>query len=144
MPNVVTGFSLDGNIDAVTRALQAAKLSLEALQVLDAADVAPALSPTRFVDTGTLTGGGLDTGTGVPGLTGRGVPGIGSSSIPEIDGDSIWVRLSDFQIPDDELENYADALEAGHSVVAYAASAASVRAVEAAFAASGLVNVKTF
>jgi len=144
VPNVVTGISQDGNIDALTRALQAAKLSLEPLQVLDAGEVAPTLTPTRLVDTSLLTGGGLETGTGVPGLTGRGLPGIGATSPPEIDGDSIWVRLSDFEIPDDEIENYALALEAGRSVVAYAAVAATVRAVEAAFRASGLANVKTF
>jgi hypothetical protein len=144
VPNVVTGISQDGNVDAVTRALGAAHLSLEPLQVLEPGSVAPTLPPTRLVDTGTLTGGGLETGTGVPGLTGRGTPGIGSTSQPEIDGDSIWVRLADFEIPDDQLENYAVALEAGRSVVAYATSAASVSAVEAAFRAGGLVNVKTF
>lgn len=144
MPNVVTGISQDGNIDALARALQAAKLSLEPLQVVDAADTAPTLPSTRLADTSLLIGSGLDTGTGVPGLTGRGLPGIGATSQPEIDGDSIWVRLSDFEIPDDELENYALALEAGRSVVAYAAVAATVGAVEAAFRASGLANVKTF
>jgi hypothetical protein len=144
VPNVVTGISQDGNVDALTRALQAAKLSLDPLQVLDAGAPAPTLPATRLVDTSLLTGSGLDTGTGVPGLTGRGLPGIGETRQPEIDGDSIWVRLSDFEIPDDELENYALALEAGRSVVAYAAGAATVRAVETAFRASGLVNVKTF
>jgi tRNA A58 N-methylase Trm61 len=54
------------------------------------------------------------------------------------------VRLADFEIPDDQIENYALALEAGRSVVAYPATAANVAAVEAAFRAGGLVNVKTF
>jgi hypothetical protein len=144
VPNVVTGISQDGNIDAVTRALQAAKLSLEPLQVLEAGDAAPTLAPTRLVDTSRLTGGGLETGTGVPGLTGSGTPGIGATSQPEIDGDSLWARLADFEIPDDQVENYAVALEAGRSVVAYASTSAGVAAVEAAFRAGGLVNVKTF
>ena len=143
MPFVVTGISQDGNTAALEQALKAAGLSLEVFEVLGPDD-ADSIATGGHIDTAIITGGGLETGTGVPGLTGRGLPGIGATSPPEIDGDSIWVRLSDFEIPDDELENYALALEAGRSVVAYAAVSANVRAVEAAFRASGLANVKTF
>ncbi len=143
MPNVVTGISQDGNVDALMQALRAARISLEPLQVLGPQDSAPSPSIARMVDTGTLTGG-LETGTGVPGLTGSGVPGIGVSPGPDVDGDSIWERLSDLDIPDDELENYADALEAGRSIVAYPALAANVKAVESAFQAAGFAKVRIF
>ncbi len=144
MPNVVTGISQDGNVDALMQALKAARISLEPLQVLGPHDAdAPGASVSRLIDTATLTGG-LETGTGVPGLTGSGVPGVGVSPGPEVGGNSIWDRLSDLDIPDDELENYADALEAGRSIVAYPAPVAHVQAVEGAFQAAGLAKVRIF
>jgi hypothetical protein len=98
---------------------------------------------TAFVDGGTLTGG-LETGTGVPGLTGSGVPGIGSEPGSELGTGSIWEQLSDLEIPDDELENYADALDAGRSIVAYHAVTRDIAAVEGAFRSAGLANVRRF
>jgi hypothetical protein len=143
VPNVVTGISQDGNVDALTQALKAARISLEPLQVLGPDAAAHIAASTSRIDTGTLSGG-LETGTGVPGLTGSGVPGIGNDPGPDVDGNSIWEQLSDLEIPDDELENYAEALEAGRSIVAYPALSANVRAVESAFAAAGLAKVRTF
>jgi hypothetical protein len=144
VPNVVTGISPDGNVDALTRALKAARISLEPLQILGPEAAAHTVAGGGLVDTGRLLGGGLETGTGVPGLTGSGVPGIGLEPVPEVDGNSIWEQLSDLEIPDDELENYAEALEAGRSIVAYPALSSNVRAVESAFAAAGLAKVRTF
>ena len=143
MPNVVTGISQDGNIEALTAALKTARIATEPLQVLGPDAAAHMVAGSMLVDTGIL-GGGLSTGTGVPGLTGTGVPGIGVEPGPEVDGDSIWERLSDLEIPDDELENYAEALEAGRWVVAYPALSSNVRTVQSAFAAAGLAKVRTF
>ncbi len=53
-------------------------------------------------------------------------------------------RLGDLEIPDDEVDNYVDALQAGRSVVAYFAKPETVAQVETIFRASDLVKVKTF
>ena len=134
MPNVVTGISQDGNIAALEAALKAAGLSLEALDVLgpDDADIATG----GRIDTAIITGGGLESGTGVPGLTNS---GIGTAA-----ADSLWDRLSDLAIPDDEIENYAEALEAGRSIVGYHGDSRNVTKVEAMFAGAGLTKIKTF
>ncbi len=145
MPFVVTGISQDGTTDALEAALKAAGLRVDALEVLGPDDAEGGAGVAGGgVDTGTLTGG-LETGTGVPGLTGGGIPGVtGAPRLAEVDGASLWDRLADLEIPDDEVENYAEALEAGRSIVAYHADSKSAAKVEALFTSSGLSKVKTF
>lgn len=149
MPFVVTGISQEGSIVALERALTAAGLALDALETIEPGDVEAPLT-SGGIDTGILTGGGLETGTGVPGLTGSGIPGVTSGPRlenlgPEFTaGDSLWDRLADLAIPDDEVENYAETLEAGRTVVAYHANASTVERVEELFRQSGLSKVKTF
>ena len=53
-------------------------------------------------------------------------------------------RLGDLEIPDDEVDNYVEALEAGRSVVAYFAKAETIDKVSEIFHAVGLAKVKTF
>ena len=146
MPFIVTGISQDGNTAALETALKAAGLSLEPFDVLSPDDSAASISLGGLIDSGILTGGGLETGTGVPGLTGRGTPGI--SSGPRIlaggGNDSLWDSLADLAIPDDEIENYAEALEAGRSIVAYHATAANAAQIEALFRDAALSKIKTF
>jgi hypothetical protein len=148
VPFVVTGISQDGNTTDLEQALAAAGLSLDAFEVIapEAADTLVTGVHGQVVDTGILTGGGLQTGTGVPGLTGKGVPGIMSAPEDRFDigGDSLWDKLSDLAIPDDEVENYAEALEAGRSLVAFHGDSKNVAKVESIFAAAGLKKVKTF
>ncbi|MGA2392550.1 MAG: hypothetical protein ABSH03_04245 [Candidatus Lustribacter sp.] len=146
MPFVVTGISQDGNTAPLEAALKAAGLTLDALEVLgpdDADEAAEVRSGT--VDTSILTGGGLDTGTGVPGLTGGGIPGVaGAPRLADVGGESLWERLADLAIPDDEVENYAAALETGKSIVAFHGDSKNVAKVEALFGSNGLTKVKTF
>jgi len=147
VPFVVTGISQDGNTDALEAALKAAGLPLDVLEVLGPDDaVAPTGALSGSVDTSILTGGGLETGTGVPGLTGGGIPGVtGAPRLADIGGgESLWDRLADLAIPDDEVENYAEALEAGRSIVAYHGDSKNVSKVEALFGGNGLTKVKTF
>jgi hypothetical protein len=144
VPFVVTGISQDGDTAALEAALKAGGLALNALEVIgpEASDeqVAGGLAAS-----GILTGGGLETGTGVPGLTGSGIPGITSGPrLAGIGGDSLWDQLADLAIPDDEVENYVEALEAGRSLVAFHADSKSVAKVESIFTAAGLAKVKTF
>jgi hypothetical protein len=146
VPFVVTGISQDGDTAALEQSLKSAGLSLEVFEVLGPDD-ADSLATGGQIDTGIITGSGLESGTGVPGLTNSGVPGV--TSAPRIGGgtiagDSLWDRLADLAIPDDEVENYAEALEAGRSIVAYHADAANVAKVEGLFGSAGLAKVKTF
>jgi hypothetical protein len=146
VPFIVTGISQDGNTSALEAALKAAGLSLESFDVLGPDDADVSLSAGGLIDTGLMMGTGLETGTGVPGLTGRGTPGITSG--PRVAGGStsgsLWDRLSDMAIPDDEVENYAEALEAGRSIIAYHGSSNNVAKVEGLFRDGGLTKVKTF
>ena len=144
MPFVVTGISQNGDTAALEAALKAAGLPLDPFEVLVPDDDAAPVAATGFVDTSLLTGG-LETGTGVPGLTGSGVPGITGAARPDAGlADSLWDRLADLSIPDDEVENYAEALEAGRSIVAYHADSKTVSKIEGLFASNGLMKVKTF
>jgi hypothetical protein len=144
VPFVVTGISQDGNTDALETALTAAGLALDAFEVLGPEDAESAVEGSGLVDTDTLTGG-LETGTGVPGLTGSGIPGITSAPrLGAVFGDSLWDKLADLAIPDDEVENYAEVLEAGRSVVAYHGDAHNVAKVEGLFGSAGLTKIKTF
>ncbi|MGH7716009.1 MAG: hypothetical protein ACREML_08440, partial [Vulcanimicrobiaceae bacterium] len=59
--------------------------------------------------------------------------------------EELWDRLDDFEIPDDEIENYLEALSAGRSVVAYfAGKPDNVPKLETLFRSSGLSKIKTF
>ncbi len=54
-------------------------------------------------------------------------------------------HLADWpEIPQDQVQNYNDAIEAGRSVVLYKADAGEASAVEQTFKDAGLANVKTF
>lgn len=88
----------------------------------------------------------------------RGNTGImtntGGVNIPGISADTRFIgyfahphvidHLADWPIPQDQVQNYNDAIEAGRSVVTYKADPAEVPQVEAAFKEAGLKNVKTF
>jgi hypothetical protein len=144
VPFVVTGISQDGNTTALEAAIKAAGLSLDAFEVIGPEDADTPVAG-GIVASGIITGGGLETGTGVPGLTGSGAPGVGGApGIANLGGGSLWDRLADLAIPDDEVENYAEALEAGHSIVAYHGTSKSVPQLENLFASNGLSKIKTF
>ena len=147
MPFVVTGISQDGDTAPLEQALKEAGLALDHFDAIEPDDAQSSLAESGLIDTGSLAGG-LETGTGVPGLTGSGIPGItGAPRLTELDtaaGDSLWDRLADFAIPDDEMENYAEALEAGRSIVAYHGDAQNVAQVEALFVGAGLTKIRTF
>lgn len=74
--------------------------------------------------------------------------------VPNISADTRYVgffaephiidHLADYAIPEDQVQNYNDAIEAGRSVVVYKADRAEAPQVEQTFKDAGLKNVKTF
>lgn len=141
---VVTGISQKGDISALEAALKAAGLPLDPIQVIGPDDSTQgAASSMGLANTGLMTGGGQ--GTGVPGITST-TPIGGGSGGRYFRNEALWDRLGDLEIPDDEIENYVGALEAGRSVVAYFAKPDNVEQVKSIFSdpSVGLVKVKTF
>jgi hypothetical protein len=142
----VTGISQTADIKGLEKALQDAGFPLDPIQLVNPDDSDKNLADTESqqrVDTRLSLGGGQ--GTGVPGLTG------GHSDFEIAHGgtyfrnEELWDRLDDFEIPDDEIENYLEALSAGRSVVAYfAGKQDNVPKIETLFRSSGLSKVKTF
>ena len=79
---------------------------------------------------------------------------ISGPEIPNISSDTRYLgffaephiidHLADFPIPEDQVQNYNDAIEAGRSVVTYRAEPQEAPTVEETFKNAGLKNVKTF
>ena len=80
-----------------------------------------------------IEGGG---GTGVPGINSG--SGLGYLAHPHV-----IQHVGALPIPEDEADNYNDAIDNGRTVVAYPADG-DASAAEAAFKAAGLLHVKTF
>lgn len=109
-------------------------------------------SPLRFIHAerssgshGTM-GGGM-TAAIMSGSGGTSVPGIGGSnaSLSSFSGgSSVPNYMGDLPVPHDSRENYNFAIHEGRSVVAYKASEEEAPAMEQAFRACGLRNVKLF
>lgn len=139
---VVTGISQTGDLSELETALKAAGLPLDRLQLIGPDDSTQgAASSMGFVNPGLMTGGGQ--GTGVPGITSGG-PSAGAYGRRPFRNEALSDRLGDLEIPDDQVDNYVDALGAGRSVVGYFAKAGTVEQVEAIFRASNLARVRTF
>jgi hypothetical protein len=138
---VVTGISQNGDTTALEAALKEAGLPLDPIQLIGPDDSTQgAASSMGMANPGLNIGGGQ--GTGVPGIT-NASPGMGSGA-RYFRNEALSDRLGDLEIPDDQVDNYIDALGAGRSVVAYFAKGETIAQVEAIFRAAGLARVKTF
>ena len=140
---VVTGISQNGDIRALEAALTSQGLPLDPIQLIGPDDSTQgAASSMGLASTGLNLGGGQ--GTGVPGVTNASSIGGGGSRY--FRNEALSDRLGDLEIPDDQVDNYIDALQAGRSVVAYFAKPETVAQVETIFRGpdTGLVRVKTF
>ena len=142
----VTGISQTTDIKGLEKALQDAGFPLDPIQLVSPDDSDKHLTDVESdqrIDTRLMLGGGQ--GTGVPGISG----GRSDYDLPGhstyFRNEELWDRLDDFEIPDDEIENYLEALAAGRSVVAYfAGKPDNVPKIETLFRSSGLSKVKTF
>ena len=144
----VTGISQNSDLKGLERALTDAGFPLDPIQLIDPEDSDMNLSdvePIQRIDTEIMIGGGQ--GTGVPGVSGGHSLVANTPSIQQsyFRNEELWDRLGDFEIPDDEIENYLEALAAGRSIVAYFAhTPENVPKIEALFRANGIAKVKTF
>jgi len=79
---------------------------------------------------------------------------FGDPQVPNISSDNRYIgffaephiidHLAEYAIPQDQVQNYNDAIEAGRIVVVYKAEPDEAPAVEQTFKDAGLKNVKTF
>ena len=140
---VVTGISQSGDTTALESALKSAGFPLDPIQLIGPHDSTQGIASSRGVVNPGYMVGGMETGTGVPGIT-SGRSAVGGYGTRYFRNESLADRLGDLEIPDDEIENYIEALEAGRSVVAYFAKPENIDKVTELFRASGLAKVKTF
>jgi hypothetical protein len=138
---VVTGISQNGDTTALEAGLKAAGLPLDPIQLIGPDDSTQG-SARGVINPGYFTGG-TGQGTGVPGIT-SGVPTAGGYGSQYFRNETLSDRLGDLEIPDDELDNYIEALQAGRSIVAYFAKPETLDKVTELFRNGGLLKVKTF
>lgn len=131
---VVTGISQNGDIKALEQQLKDAGMPLDPIQLISGEDSTTGVA-RRQIGPRLMTG---DHAGYVPGINNSG-PGLSYFR-----NESLSDRLGDLEIPDSEVENYVEALEAGRSVVAYFAKPATLSQVEDIFRGAGLAKVKTF
>jgi rhodanese-related sulfurtransferase len=82
-----------------------------------------------------------ETGTDVPGLGGTGRTSVGDFVHRD---DPTRRYLAGFDVPDDEVDNFGDAVADGRTVVLYTDAGAQADAIAAAFKAAGLRNVRAY
>ena len=142
MTLVVTGLSQNGDLTALTAALERAGVTPDDIQSIGPREALDgnATSLSSFARSGDGIGGGTNTGSGT------GVPGINSSHLLRsyFRTQSVDDRLGDLDIPVSEADNYLEALDRGRTLIAYRAQSDSIDRVESAFREAGLLNVRRF
>jgi hypothetical protein len=108
--------------------------SLRFVNVIDPEQISPGMTE----GTGVIQ----DFGTGVPGLSDHAERPGPIYSFEE--GDDSKHYLADYPVPDDEVENFDDAITDGRAVVLYPDAGADAQKIAAAFLAAGLHNVRSY
>jgi hypothetical protein len=111
--------------------------TLDFIEVFTEIESISELSDDMTRGTGVLADSG---GTSVPGLTASGTRF--KAFFPD-EGESKHY-LDGFPVPDDEVENFDDAIADGHAVVLYPHAGADAPKIASAFRAAGLLNVRSF
>ena len=153
---LVVGIFGSSDPQALESALAAQSVDLTKVKVVSSAvrDDAAAASQLDFVDViadmeDNSFSDDMTRGTGIMGdAGGTGVPGIGGrqTSLESFTHDETPSRqyLSGYPIPEDEIDNFDDAINDGRSVVLYPDAGGDPQAVATAFRAAGLHNVRTY
>jgi hypothetical protein len=154
---LVAGISPDHDVQAIEAALKAHDVDLAQVKVYTKTPLEAhgesgltfeyviqdmeynSLSDDETKNMGTMGDAG---GTGVPGLTSSDRPEMTVSSFTETEAAPDY--LSSVAIPDDEVDNYNEAIEEGRAVAVCHAGDGDAVAAESAFKAAGLKNVRVF
>ncbi|HLY03744.1 MAG TPA: hypothetical protein VKR56_14765 [Candidatus Cybelea sp.] len=152
---LVIGICSNSDTKALDDALSAQQIDLDKVKVFasdgDDLEATPLDFIEVFRDTESITGlsDDMTRGTGVLADSGgTSVPGLGGREprfkafFPE-EGESKHY-LDGFPVPDDEVENFDDAIAEGHAVVLYPDAGADASKIASAFKAAGLLNVRSF
>jgi hypothetical protein len=155
---LVVGIYPESDPQALEGALTAQQIDPSKVRVVSAAVDAPSVASSSLVfvdviadmesnslaDDMTHGTGVLDesVGTGVPGLTSGGH----QANLTEFNHHEHATRryLAGFDIPDDEVENFGDAVVDGRAVVLYPDAGADAAKIAEAFHAAGLRNVRSY
>ena len=140
---VVTGISQSGDIVALESALKEAGLPLDPIQLIGPDDSTQGMASRGLANPGFLKGSNVGSGTGVPGLTSGTGTGTGYGT-EFFRNETLSDRLGDLEIPDDEVENYVEALMNGRHVVAYFAKPDTLERITEIFRNANLSKVKVF
>jgi len=137
----VTGIAQTQDVDALEKLIGSMGLEHDKFVVITKADRTDEHDESfiNFVHATTggdeiITGGG---GTGVPDLNPSG--GLAYLSHPHV-----VQHVGNLPIPEDEADNYNDAIDNGRTVLAYPVDGGSQASIEAAFRSAGIVHVKPF
>ncbi|MGA8099001.1 MAG: hypothetical protein WB810_10110 [Candidatus Cybelea sp.] len=149
---LVVGIFPEANAKTLEGALSAQQVDLSKVKVVAGRAEDPDESQLEFVDviedmesnslSDDMTQGvGVfdETGTNVPGLGGR-QPTLESFAEPE----PSKRYFTSFAIPDDEVDNFTDAVADGRAVVLYPDAGQDAEKIVAAFRAAGLRNVRAY
>jgi hypothetical protein len=149
---LVVGIFPEADAKTLEGALSAQQIDLSKVKVVAGRAEDPDESQLEFVDviedmesnslSDDMTQGvGVfdETGTNVPGLGGR-EPTLESFEEPE----PSKRYFASFAIPDDEVDNFSDAVADGRAVVLYPDAGSDAEKIVAAFRAAGLRNVRAY
>lgn len=152
---LVVGIFPNSDPKALESALAAQNLDLSKVKVVSSAVRADEANASRleFVDViedmeDNSFSDDMTKGMGIMGdAGGTGVPGIGArpadlESLVEPEATKHY--LAGYSIPDDEVENFDDAVGDGRAVVLYPNAGADEEAIATAFKAAGLRNVRAY
>lgn len=155
MAGLVVGIYPASDAKALEDALSGQHIDLSKVKVVSAnagdtnssglefVDVINDMESNSFADEMTKGLGMLDdaSGTGVPGIQDRGE--TFTDPFPHHEAPSRRYFAA-FAIPDDECENFAEAVAEGRAVVIYPDAGSDAQTIAAAFKAAGLRNVRAY
>jgi hypothetical protein len=149
---LVVGIFPEADAKALEGALAGQQIDLSKVKVVGGRAEEPDESQLEFVDVikdmqSNSLSDDMTQGSGVFDETGTSVPGLGGPD-PTLEAfeepEPSRRYFSSFAIPDDEVDNFSDAVADGRSVVLYPDPGSDAQKIAAAFKAAGLRNVRAY
>jgi hypothetical protein len=150
---LVVGIFPEADAKALEGALSGQQIDLSKVKVVGGRAEDPDESQLEFVDVikdmeSNSLSDEMTTGLGVWDETGTAVPGLGTTREATLESfvepEPSRRYFTSFAIPDDEVDNFNDAVADGRSVVLYPEAGADAEKIAAAFRAAGLRNVRAY